>query len=383
MGKEQPFIQLENVSKWYGKSMILDKLNFNVPYGEIFGIIGKSGCGKSTTLSIIIGFLKPSEGKVYFQSHDIYNDIREVQEQFGFAAQEVSFYPKLTVKENLEYFGKLYNLKHKRLKERIPEVLKLVNLEGTEHLQGWKLSAGMQKRLDIACAMIHEPKVLLLDEPTEDLDPTLRLGLLDLIKKINHEKNVTVILTSHLLNEVEYVCDRVAILDDHKIVAIGKINELKDDYSKDSEIGIELEDRNNQEFIKLAKKIPNAKKIIERQGKIYIYTDKGAEILKSMLQASLQQKKKFNVTSITLSKPSLEEVFQSLTGKTKEEVVEEVKEEKKEVKTEEKKEVKKVEKKEVKKSKADEQAEKELSKMAMQEKIDDSKIKSKKKKDKK
>jgi len=363
--------------------MILDKLNFNVPYGEIFGIIGKSGCGKSTTLSIIIGFLKPSEGKVYFQSHDIYNDIREVQEQFGFAAQEVSFYPKLTVKENLEYFGKLYNLKHKRLKERIPEVLKLVNLEGTEHLQGWKLSAGMQKRLDIACAMIHEPKVLLLDEPTEDLDPTLRLGLLDLIKKINHEKNVTVILTSHLLNEVEYVCDRVAILDDHKIVAIGKINELKDDYSKDSEIGIELEDRNNQEFIKLAKKIPNAKKIIERQGKIYIYTDKGAEILKSMLQASLQQKKKFNVTSITLSKPSLEEVFQSLTGKTKEEVVEEVKEEKKEVKTEEKKEVKKVEKKEVKKSKADEQAEKELSKMAMQEKIDDSKIKSKKKKDKK
>ncbi len=371
MGKEQPFIQLENVSKWYGKAVILDKLSFNVPYGEIFGIIGKSGCGKSTTLSIIIGFLKPSEGRIYFQSHDIYNNIREVQEQFGFAAQEVSFYPRLTVKENLEYFGRLYNLTHKQLKERIPQILQLVNLEGTEHLQGWKLSAGMQKRLDIACAMIHEPKVLLLDEPTEDLDPTLRLELLDLIKKINHEKNVTVILTSHLLNEVEYVCDRVAILNDHKIVAMGKINELKENYSKDSEIGIELEDRNNQEFIKLAKKIPNVKKIVERQGKVYIYTSKGTEILKSMLAASLQQKKKFNVTSITLSKPSLEEVFQSLTGKsTKEEIVEEIKEEKKEIKKEEKKGVKK--------TKADNEAERELSKMAMQEKIDDSKYKKKK-----
>ena len=265
----------------------------------------------------------------------------------------------------------MYNLTHKQLKERIPQILQLVNLEGTEHLQGWKLSAGMQKRLDIACAMIHEPKVLLLDEPTEDLDPTLRLELLDLIKKINHEKNVTVILTSHLLNEVEYVCDRVAILNDHKIVAMGKINELKENYSKDSEIGIELEDRNNQEFIKLAKKIPNVKKIVERQGKVYIYTSKGTEILKSMLAASLQQKKKFNVTSITLSKPSLEEVFQSLTGKsTKEEIVEEIKEEKKEIKKEEKKGVKK--------TKADNEAERELSKMAMQEKIDDSKYKKKK-----
>ncbi|MEK6932681.1 MAG: DUF4162 domain-containing protein [Nanoarchaeota archaeon] len=152
---------------------------------------------------------------------------------------------------------------------------------------------------------------------------------------------------------------------------MGKINELKENYSKDSEIGIELEDRNNQEFIKLAKKIPNVKKIVERQGKVYIYTSKGTEILKSMLAASLQQKKKFNVTSITLSKPSLEEVFQSLTGKsTKEEIVEEIKEEKKEIKKEEKKGVKK--------TKADNEAERELSKMAMQEKIDDSKYKKKK-----
>ncbi len=315
MTKDQPFIQLENISMQYGTSIVLDKIDLIVPYGEVFGIIGKSGSGKSTMLSIIVGFLKPTNGKVYFQSRNIYNDIQEVQAQMGFAAQEVSFYPRLTVKENLEYFGKMYNLDSKQIKQKIPELLRLVNLEGTEKLQGWKLSAGMQKRLDIACALIHEPKVLLLDEPTEDLDPALRLELLDLIKKINHEKNVTVVLTSHLLNEVEYICDRVAILHDHKIISIGKLWDLKDNYSKDHEIIVELQDRNNEEFIKMAKKIPSVKKVLVRQGKVYLYSNKGSDILKRMLAASVQTKKKFNVTSITLSKPSLEEVFESLTGK--------------------------------------------------------------------
>jgi|SRR3989344_4174971 len=317
MGKEQPFVQLENVSKWYGKSLVLDKISLNIPYGDIFGIIGKSGSGKSTLLTTIIGFLKPSEGKVYFQSHDIYNDIREVQQQFGFAAQEVSFYPRLTVSENLQYFGKLYNLTTKQVKERIPQLLKLVNLGGNEKLLGWKLSAGMQKRLDIACALIHEPKVLLLDEPTEDLDPILRTELLDLIKKINREKNVTVVLTSHLLNEVEYVCNKVAILHDHKIIASGTVNELKENYSKEHEVGIGLEEGYNEEFMNMVKKIPAVKKVSVRQGKIYLYTNKGSEILKKMLGVSLHpNKKKFNVVSISLSKPSLEEVFEELTGKT-------------------------------------------------------------------
>ncbi len=322
MAKEQPFIQLENISKSYGKRNVLDKISLNIPYGEIFGIIGKSGSGKSTMLNIIVGFIKATQGKVYFQSHDIYNNIREVQEKFGFAAQEVSFYPRLTVKENLNYFGKMYNLTSLQLKERIPEILKLVNLQGVENLLGSRLSAGMQKRLDIACALVHEPRVLLLDEPTEDLDPALRLGLLDLIKKINHEKDVTVILTSHLLNEVEYVCGHVAILHDHKIITVGSVDKLKDDYSRDSEIVIELKDRNNTEFIKMAKKLTGIKKITERQGKVYLYTNKGTEILKNMLNISLLPKKKFDVTSVTLSKPSLEEVFESLTGdKMKEEDV--------------------------------------------------------------
>ena len=323
MEREQPFVQLENISKWYGKSVILNKINLNIPYGCIYGIIGKSGSGKSTLLSIIIGFLKQSEGKVYFQSHDVYNNLEEMQQQFGFAAQEVSFYPRLNVTENLKYFGRLYNLTTKQIREKIPELLNLVNLTGNEYLQGWKLSAGMQKRLDIACALMHEPKVLLLDEPTEDLDPSLRLELLDLIKRINIEKNVTVILTSHLLNEVEYVCDKVAILHNHEIAASGKINELKENYSKEHEVGIGLEEGDKEEFVRMLKKIPNVSKIVVRQGKIYIYTNKGADILKRMLGVSLKPQKKFKVSSISLSKPSLEEVFEDLTKK--ELVVEDVK----------------------------------------------------------
>ncbi len=318
MANEQPFIQLENISKWYGKRLVLDKINLTVPYGQVFGIIGLSGSGKSTLLNLIIGFLKPDEGRLFYQARDIYNDIKEMQQQFGFAAQEVSFYPRLTVIENLEYFGRMYNLSMKQIKERIPEIIRLINLEGNENLLGSKLSAGMQKRLDIGCALIHDPKVMLLDEPTEDLDPMLRLELLDLIKRINKEKNVTVVMTSHLLNEVEYVCDKVAILHNHNIVATGKIDDLKANYSKEHEVGIELKEKHDPEFLTMVGKIPGVSKVVERQGKVYLYTDRGADILMKMLSVSdivSQPKKKFNVTSISLSKPSLEEVFEDLTGK--------------------------------------------------------------------
>ena len=316
---EQPFIQFENITKSFGAKVILDKLSLNIPYRDIFGIIGKSGSGKTTLLSLLVGFLKPDKGQILFQSRDIHRDLQSIQQQFGFAAQEGSFYPKLTVDENLWYFGKMYNIPTNVLKERIPELLRLVELEDAHDLIAWKLSSGMQKRLDIACALIHEPKVLILDEPTEDLDPALRNEILDLLHKINKEKDITIIITSHLLDEVEYICRDVAILDKKKVVDSGNINELKNKYAKYSEVSIETEDRDYSYLIKKLKRKKDVKKYSIRGNKIYIYTtQKSEKALKNMI--SMIKKGKTKVISVGMGKPSLTELFEELTKKEVENV---------------------------------------------------------------
>jgi ABC-2 type transport system ATP-binding protein len=311
---DQPFIQFENITKSFGKKVIIDNLNLNIPYDSIYGIIGKSGSGKTTLLSILIGFLKPDKGQVMFQSRDIYRDLESVQQQFGFAAQEGSFYPKLTVEENLRYFGKMYNINSKVLKDKIPELLKLVELEESHDLLAIKLSSGMQKRLDIACALINDPKILILDEPTEDLDPALRNEILDLLNRINREKNITIIMTSHLLDEVEYLCTEVAILDKKKIIDSGNINNLKNKYAKYSEIILELEDGDYNEIIKKLKRKKDIKKYEVKGNKIYIYTNQnGEKTLRNTI--NLVKKNKSKIVSISLGKPSLEELFEDLTKK--------------------------------------------------------------------
>jgi ABC-2 type transport system ATP-binding protein len=321
---EQPFIQFENITKSFGRKIILDNLSLNIPYKEIFGIIGKSGSGKTTLLSILIGFLKPDKGQVLFQSRDIYRDLQSVQQQFGFAAQEGSFYPKLTVEENLEYFGKMYNINTNVLKEKIPELLKLVELEDAHDLLGWKLSAGMQKRLDIACALINDPKVLILDEPTEDLDPALRNEVLDLLHKINREKDITIIITSHLLDEVEYLCSEVAILDKKKIIDSGNINELKNKYAKYSEVSLETEDRDYNHLIKKLKRRKDIKKYSVRGNRIYIYTiQKSEKALKSIL--ILARKNKSKIISVSMGKPTLTELFEEVTKQEEKKEVKDVK----------------------------------------------------------
>ena len=305
---EQPFIQFENITKSFGRNVVLEDVNLSIPYKEIFGIIGKSGSGKTTLLTLLIGFLKPDIGTVIFQSRDIQRDLQSVQQQFGFAAQEGSFYPKLTVKENLWYFGRMYNIKPKQLKEKIPKLLKLVNLQDANDVVAWKLSSGMQKRLDIACALIHDPKVLILDEPTEDLDPALRNEILDLLRKINREQDLTIVITSHLLNEMESFCKKVAILDRKKIIDSGNINDLKNKYSKYLELCLEFEDPDDDYIISEIKTNRKIKKYSVRGNKIYIYTNqKGEEALNNVV--SLAREAGNRLVNVTMGKQNLTELF--------------------------------------------------------------------------
>ena len=308
---QQPIIQFFNITKIFGKNVVLDNLNLDISCGEIFGIIGRSGSGKTTLLSALIGFIKPEKGKIFFQGQNITNNIPDsVKQQIGFTAQEGSYYPRLTVRENLEYFGTLYNLSSSEIENKIPGILKLVNLDNDENKISSELSSGMQKRLDIACAIIHDPKLLILDEPTEDLDPVLRKEVLNLLRKINKEKNVTIIMTSHLLEEIEQICTHLAILHNKEILIEGTLNELKDYYSNNQEIILETYSGKYSALIKSLKQRKEVNKVIESDGKLLVYSPEAENVLRFIMKELESQDEK--VLDLDMNKPSLSEVFESL-----------------------------------------------------------------------
>ncbi len=226
---DSELIQVKDVTKKFKKNLVLDNISFSIPEGQITGIVGASGEGKSTILKLLIGFYKPNKGRIFFLRRDILKDFKNVKNIFGFATEDGSFYEDLNVRENILHFGRLYKIKNSELKSRLKEVINLVELNKAERTRARYLSVGMKKRLDIACAIIHDPQILILDEPTADLDPLLRDEILDLIIKIKREGK-TIILTTQLLEEMDIVCDKVAILHDKKIVEEGTPDYIKSKY---------------------------------------------------------------------------------------------------------------------------------------------------------
>lgn len=226
-------LRVTSLSKVFGAKHVLQSISIDVNEGDIYGIIGPTGVGKTTLLECIIGFLRPEEGDVYIKYNNNYYSVLKHAEHFkplfGFASQYPSFYNNLTVNENLTYFGTLYGLSNENIKQNIEHLLSLVNLQNDKNTLAGNLSGGMQKRLEIASALIHNPSILLLDEPTADLDVISRKQIWQLIRDIN-KKGTTIVLSSHFLQEMELLCSKVAILKAGRIVANGTIEQLKKRY---------------------------------------------------------------------------------------------------------------------------------------------------------
>ena len=288
---------------------MLHKVNLEIPSGKIFGIIGESGSGKTTLLRLIIGYYKLDKGNISFDGKELSKDQEFVKKNFGFATQDNSFYKELTVEENLWFFGKLYGLSNNYLNETTDRILRLVELIDVKKRFAGHLSGGMKRRLDLACALINDPSVLILDEPTEDLDPRLREQMLGLIKNINSH-GTTVIFTSHLLEEIEYLCDKVAVLAEGTIAAIGTPSELREAYKKGEEIHLVLEDPKS--YNKYAKKLKGLQLNIDGS-KMVVYIgekDRSIEVLKKIL--SWVSKDGQKVIMADIRKPNLTEVFSNL-----------------------------------------------------------------------
>ncbi|MBQ0011758.1 MAG: ABC transporter ATP-binding protein [Clostridiales bacterium] len=233
-------VKLEGLIKKYDNKPVVDGLTLEIKEGEIFGLLGPNGAGKSTTMNMICSLLKPTAGNIELFGMDVKKDSKKLKPLIGYIPQDLAIYGNLKAWENVELFTSLYDVKGKDLKVAVDSALEFVELTDRRNSYAKTFSGGMKRRLNIACALGHKPKLLIFDEPTVGIDPQSRNFILERIKKANSD-GTTVIYTSHYMEEVEAICTRIAIMDNGKIIAIGTKEELKNLVRKSPDDDISLE----------------------------------------------------------------------------------------------------------------------------------------------
>jgi ABC-2 type transport system ATP-binding protein len=220
-------IETENLSKRFGQFIAVDSVTFNVQRGTIFGFLGPNGAGKTTTMRMLLGLLKPSGGRATLLDYDVAHQPRAVKQRIGYMSQRFSLYDDLTVAENLKFFGRTYGLRGERLRERIQFVLKMADLIGREKTAGRELAGGFRQRMALGAAILHDPELIFLDEPTAGVDPVSRRSFWELLYQLVNDEGVTVFVTTHYMDEAEQ-CQELAFIHGGKIVAQGSPVHLKE-----------------------------------------------------------------------------------------------------------------------------------------------------------
>ena len=238
MPTQNPIIQINGLKKIYKKAhqIALDGLDLSISKGEVFGLLGPNGAGKTTTISILCGLINFDHGQIQIQQKDLKKNLHELKKHFGVAPQEIALYGRLTLRENLRYFAKIYEVGKTEFESRIEDILALLGLENKANQLIDTYSGGMKRRANLAAAILHKPEILYLDEPTVGVDVQSRKVILDYILQLK-QAGTTVVYTSHYLEEAEKICDRIAIIDHGKKIAEGKPGDL----TEQSEPGTNLE----------------------------------------------------------------------------------------------------------------------------------------------
>jgi ABC-2 type transport system ATP-binding protein len=303
-------IEVEQLRKSFGSLAAVDGVSFTARPGEIFGLLGPNGAGKTTTIGCISGLLAPTAGTVRIMGHDIVKDGPAARRAIGVAPQEIALFEEVSAVENLRYWGGAQGMRGPLLRERMQKVLELTGLSDRAQEPVKRYSGGMKRRLNFACAIVHLPKVLLLDEPTVGVDPQSRVRLLELVRA-EARAGACVLYTTHYMEEAESLCDRLAIVDHGRIIAHGTLSELRRMLGE-------------RDVLRLAGVFSNgaAQDVSERLGEVEVlHADKSLLIL-SMARASERLPAVFDalaaagaeVRGVTLTQPNLESLFIKLTG---------------------------------------------------------------------
>ncbi len=308
-------ITVKNLVEVYADgTKAVDDISFNVEDEEFFGFLGPNGAGKSTTIKILTTLLRKSSGDVKVAGFDVGRDAAAIRKIIGVQSQETTVDGDLTGRENLELQGHFHQMKTAEIKQRVDELLQLVGLESVAQRRARNYSGGMKKRLDLATAIIHKPKLLFLDEPTTGLDPQSRATIWAYLQKLNKEEGITIFLTTQYLEEADKLCRRLAIIDFGKIVASGSPAELKRQVGADSiKIGLENCDRDREKAKNLINTMTGVTHITDSEDCINVYAQNASSLIADIVRAL--DSTEIRLTSATFSQPTLDDVFIKYTGR--------------------------------------------------------------------
>jgi len=309
-------IEVENLTKRFdnrgGAIVALDHISFNVENGEIFGMLGPNGSGKTTLIKTLTTLLKPTSGFARVAGFDVTKHKDSVRAAIGVVFQEPALDWRLTGRENLDFHARMYGMKRKEREERLEKVLKLVELEDKADLLVDKYSGGMKRRLELARGFMHHPRILFLDEPTLGLDTHTRRTIWNYIRELNREEGVTIVLTTHYMEEADYLCDRVGIMDHGKIIALDRPENLKNLIGSDL-VSLELNNAGDADNIEVFKKLDFIRNMKVYHNYVILKMERADIRIPAIME--LAAREGIEIRAVNLRKPSLEDVFLHFTGR--------------------------------------------------------------------
>ena len=312
--ESEAMIELKNLTKKFGDFTAVDHISLDVKKSEVFGLLGPNGAGKTTIIRMLSTLTRPTEGTATIGGYDIVKHDSKVRQLIGLVSEKMIMYDRLTAKENLMFFGKLYNIPKKTLNQRIDELLELVQLKKWKDSKVGTFSTGMRQRMNVIRALLNMPKVLFLDEPTLGLDPQSTVEVREFIKKINKENKTTIILTTHMMNEADLLCDRIGIIDQGKIAALDTSSNLKKRISGNNSTILKLEIPNvTKKMVGVLKELKCVKSVVQENASHIKIHATGDETFDKIIDAIRAENAKIN--SIENLQPTLEDVFLHITGR--------------------------------------------------------------------
>lgn len=312
------FVQVKGLMKRFGALIAVSDVSFTIERGERFGLLGPNGAGKTTILSMMTGTLAPDAGTVLIGGDDVWRSPLSAKRRFGLVPQEIALYPMLSAEENLAFFGSMVGLKGAHLRKKIDDVLEVAGLSGRRKERIERFSGGMKRRINIAAALLHEPELIIMDEPTVGIDPQSRAHILETVMRLNREFKMTVMYTSHYMEEVEYLCERVLIVDHGKVIADGPLDEVKKMAGEHVTIEIELKalagEREIDEALHMSlSKEPSVLSYVRKGNTLQVIVASAEETLMPLLE-SVQPVA--GIGWVRIKEPNLESVFLKLTGRS-------------------------------------------------------------------
>ena len=306
-------IEINSLSKNFKDSIAVDNISLNVEEGEIFGFLGPNGAGKSTTMMILTTLLKPTSGHASVCGYDVVSNSPQVRKNIGFVQQEIGIDEYLTARENLQFQCKISQIPKDQIQERIDEVIDLVELTEKQNEPSITFSGGMRKRLDLACGLIHRPKVLFLDEPTVGLDIQTRRKIWQYIRKIHKEFGMTLFVSTHYMEEADNLCDRVGIIDYGKIQIIDTPESMKNNLETDMITFSIVSDKiKKEQFVEKLKTLELIKNIKINETDMIVQSSNSTQVVPQIFE--IASGIGLNIDSFVLNKPTLDDVFISYTG---------------------------------------------------------------------